>query len=429
MDTYEKKYKDALERAKEWYNDPHITIGLKGNLKDIFPELKESEDKQAKEWILEYLYDGLRKSDEQFKEQFKAAINSLKKHWLESKDAIELEKQDKSNPYSGVSFEYNGHTWGMCARDNGVDILLDKQIFKHLEKQGEQKPIISNESLREGIIKFGITQYQIDNWLKKYVDVEKQGERKPTDKVEPKFKVGDWIVYNDANVYQVKEIDYTNIIPHYELENIDGDKLSIPFTSDYNLRNWTIGDAKDGDVLVADDDKPFIFKGLLDPNHPNYPVAHCGLDSEDYLIVSHSNVWWTDECVKPATIEQRNLLFSKMKEKGYEWDSEKKELKKIKQKPDWSKEDEERIKQICEDLKCGLENFRSGKNVKGLHFEEIINSNINWLKSLNPQPQWKPTEEQMEALNVVCKCYYIVHILSNNDYEKIKSLYSDLKKL
>ena len=41
-----------------------------------------------------------------------------------------------------------------------------------LEKQGERKPIISNNALREGIAHFGITQYQIDNWLKKYVDVE-----------------------------------------------------------------------------------------------------------------------------------------------------------------------------------------------------------------------------------------------------------------
>lgn len=51
-----------------------------------------------------------------------------------------LEKQgEKTNPYSGTFFNYNGHTWGMCARDNGVDILLDKQFFTHLEKQSEQK--------------------------------------------------------------------------------------------------------------------------------------------------------------------------------------------------------------------------------------------------------------------------------------------------
>lgn len=58
-----------------------------------------------------------------------------------------LEKQVENNPYSGVSFKYNGHTWGMCARDNGVDILLDKQLFKHLEKQGEQKTTWSVEDM------------------------------------------------------------------------------------------------------------------------------------------------------------------------------------------------------------------------------------------------------------------------------------------
>lgn len=48
-----------------------------------------------------------------------------------------------------------------------------KQFIAWLEKQAEQKPVISGDALREGIAHFGITQYQIDNWLKKYVDVEK----------------------------------------------------------------------------------------------------------------------------------------------------------------------------------------------------------------------------------------------------------------
>lgn len=39
-----------------------------------------------------------------------------------------------------------------------------------LEKQGNPK--MSAEALREGIAHYGITQYQIDNWLKKYVEVE-----------------------------------------------------------------------------------------------------------------------------------------------------------------------------------------------------------------------------------------------------------------
>ena len=75
--------------------------------------------------------------------------------YVSYEDAVEaalkysLEKQcEKTNPYSGISFEYNGHIWGMCARDNGVDILLDKQLFKHLEKQDEQKEINLVEILK-----------------------------------------------------------------------------------------------------------------------------------------------------------------------------------------------------------------------------------------------------------------------------------------
>jgi hypothetical protein len=61
-------------------------------------------------------------------------------------------------------------------------------VFSWLEKKAEWKPVISDDALGEGIAHFGITQYQIDNWLKKYVDVEKQDEQKPI------FKIGDTIV-------------------------------------------------------------------------------------------------------------------------------------------------------------------------------------------------------------------------------------------
>lgn len=44
--------------------------------------------------------------------------------------------EQKPNPYSGTSFEYNGHVWGMCARDCGVEILIDSELkaFVSLDK-------------------------------------------------------------------------------------------------------------------------------------------------------------------------------------------------------------------------------------------------------------------------------------------------------
>jgi len=81
----EQKYEEAIERAKTIDKREYGDI-----ISTIFPEFKESnesEDEKSKKWILEYLYDGLQKSDEQFKDHFKAAIA-----WLE--------KQGESKSYS-----------------------------------------------------------------------------------------------------------------------------------------------------------------------------------------------------------------------------------------------------------------------------------------------------------------------------------------
>lgn len=37
-------------------------------------------------------------------------------------------KRQNPNPYTGTGFDYNGHHWGMCARDGGVEIIVDGKI-------------------------------------------------------------------------------------------------------------------------------------------------------------------------------------------------------------------------------------------------------------------------------------------------------------
>jgi len=62
-----------------------------------------------------------------------------------------------------------------------------------------------------------------------------------------------------------------------------------------------------------------------------------------------------------------------MKEAGYEWDSEKKELKKIEQKPTWSEEDENLFNKCLIDI-------------------QIVDSDDTlkiWLKSLKDRIQLK----------------------------------------
>ena len=114
----------------------------------------------------------------------------------------------KVKDYDRLEYDYcnvlDRVTGSRLSKPNYTLSAVHDAINEHLEEHDgrviedyEKKPIISNNALREGITHFGITQYQIDNWLKKYVDVENQ--QKPADKVEPKFKIGDIIRLKDGD--------------------------------------------------------------------------------------------------------------------------------------------------------------------------------------------------------------------------------------
>lgn len=158
------------------------------------------------------------------------------------------------------------------------------------------------------------------------VEVPREDEKepeKPKEEFMPEFKVGDLVV-SDYCMGRVVEITSDA----YLLDTGQG----IPFSYEHNAHIWNIHDAKDGDILVCEKDKrPFIFKGLLDKFHPENPVAYCGIDSKDVFTVSPGDGWWTDEEVQPATKEQIDYLFRKMKGAGYMWNPDTKELKEIEQ--------------------------------------------------------------------------------------------------
>ena len=161
---YKQKYEDALERCKKEFNFRSLAYpGIKQRLERIFPELKESEDEKSKEWILECLYDGLRKSDEQFKDHYKTAIS-----WLENQG-----KKKHSVPTS-----------------------VDKMMIRIIEDA-----ICTNEAQELVKTKYGLELNDLAYWL------EKQCELKPSDNVKSKFKVGDWCIDNeDGTIFQIVEV-------------------------------------------------------------------------------------------------------------------------------------------------------------------------------------------------------------------------------
>ncbi len=135
---------------------------------------------------------------------------------------------------------------------------------------------------------------------------DKESFESDIDTINPRFKVDDWITDGE---YILKIIDIRQL--DYILQSQDGKVVDDTISYvDEHFHLWTIKDARDDEVLVDDiDGRPFIFKDFSDSNHPNSPVAYCGINSECDFRVSYGSYRWTDKDVKPSTKEQRDRLF------------------------------------------------------------------------------------------------------------------------
>lgn len=160
--------------------------------------------------------------------------------------------------------------------------------------------------------------------------------------VELKFHVGDWIVNRFGDVWRVDSFDSK----YYHVSNGNNYCYFLIEEQD-EMRRWTIDDAKDGDVLAinwhkGNDswEKVVIFKKHHNKGIEGLISSPCvegyGNTFKNGKLAFHDEVpyfsrTWT-ACLHPASKEQRDLLFTKMKEADSEWDFEKKELKKIEPK-------------------------------------------------------------------------------------------------
>lgn len=286
------RYDEILARAKS-ANLPYYKENIMSKVKEfvdyILPELKDSDDENVR------------------------------------KDMIEtIKKESKDFPSSVIAEKSN--TW-----------------LAWLEKQGEQKPSIIIPKFRVGDTiriknsdaEYTITEisdgyYRGKGWCLDIVAGDESGdyelvEQKTTDKVEPEFHEGDWIVHHGTeNIYQVVAV----IDNQYQLKYGDTYTIQNCVDVDRCARLYDVAkDAKRGDVL-SDGTTIFIFKDLLSDGSV---MSYCDYDtdsgeSDDFCPLS-VNLMCSKITI--ATKEQRELLFQKMKEAGYEWDAEKKELKKI----------------------------------------------------------------------------------------------------
>lgn len=347
-----KAYDVAIERAKSFIENGDETERTISE--SIFAGLMNvSEDENIRKELIECLKHNALGYSEQTRNKWFA--------WLEKHG------EQKSNPYSGTSFEYNGHIWGMCARDNGVDILLDSQLLKHFEKQGEQKaneirPIfrvgdyIKNKKTNDKVV---IEQLNVESEVYYYTSYDgaavnhsdfpfskqdeweligqKVVEQNHTDKVEPKFKAGNWYIcvkdFYGKGVRFDKGYAYHCGLDGCLQEFDSGAHIAID-ESLYDYFNlWTIQDAKAGDVL-ADDHHILILKELFyawSSNGTPYSVkAYCGIKPNGNFEIGKDNWCFCGTLhIHPATKEQRDKLEKAMANAGYRWNKEELKLEKI----------------------------------------------------------------------------------------------------
>ena len=379
---YKKKYEESLNRARKIYNETEFDYE-KGMMEEIFPELQESNDFGIRKEITDFIKRKLEspcsptpsekiltnwiawlekqgeqntaewhREDEQNLNACLGYIpDELLRRWIKDVIHAKYEKQgEQSSP------QINERAWLYLVADvltwkDGIGQYLDnpgvQKLAKKLCNEYQQKlynPIpfgTDSEMVNRTItIPDGCVATIEDNKIhikregKSALEAINEKNVDNANKVEPKFKIGDWIVEPREG-----EPDGLWHIDRIEDGYYWSDKCGCTIEyADKNFHLWTIKDAKAGDVLANDHNILILKESVYDwyTNGNPYSVkAYCGIKPNGNFEIGLDNWSFCGTLhIHPATKEQCDILFTKMKEKGYEWDAERKELKKIEDEPE-----------------------------------------------------------------------------------------------
>lgn len=283
---------EAIKIVKRHY--PANKQMLNGALEFLIPELKVSEDERIREVLVDYF--------KRYKGQEERGGSTMF-CGIPTDDIITwFEKQGEQKPTDKIHLgkEYK------CIASPRYSTFMTGKIYKP-----EDKFLCSLMNFCSDCFEPIEDSEQIDLTFN-------------TDKVEPKFKDGDWIVYKDA-VWKVCNIGLQNYYDLLKINNEVSTRLIKDVDKEAHL--WTIDDAKDGDILTSCINETFIYNGCLDEHCVS---CYCGLNIGGqfytYGISGRKRIWSDNKDITPATKGQCDFLFQKMKEVGYEWDAENKKL-------------------------------------------------------------------------------------------------------
>ena len=349
---YEKKYKEALEKAENALRTDLHESGVWA-IKRIFPELAESEDERMIKAITHILYENY--SDAAVIEGVEIAeiVTWLEKQKEKSEKPIIPEKENEVMEAIEGTIRVYGKTQGEWIAGYDMDTLVVhlRKAFAALEKQKESLHI--TETCKENADSFTDEDERIRKSLVEYFSK-----------------------FNPADMWD-DNFSFSQILAHLEKQKEPIDPFDTKLFQD---------GVKEGRRLERED----IKKERKSAEN----------DGEELLYVSNKSY--------------------KIGYRDGKRDAE--------QKPaEWSEEDEDKLTDVLEMIKytdalppTDIPSCTGHLHLSNEYKEKLSSWLKNQLKSL--RTHWKPSEEQMEALQIAT-------MESKTDFETLTSLLVELKKL
>ena len=309
----EKAYNEAIERVKNYYG--------KRIMEEIFTELKESEDDKIRKEIISILRNAYWTSN---KNRFNELVAWLEKQGEQKPCMVQWKGDNLKEVISFTGKDKNFGKWFKSFEEYEKYVHEHNNIFKLFNENGNHYEI------------------PVGAWIVKTPDgyniasnaVLKQ---KHADTIEPRFKVGDWVVNKFGDSWHIDSFDKKN----YQVSDGKGNYNYFPISKQDEMHIWTIQDAKDGDMLSFYTEyrgNKMLQVGIIKKyvgkrgGCSNTFKMYVGVNWDNNLqIGKYMGCSLNIECsdIHPATKEQRDFLFKKLKESGYKWNTETKTLEKL----------------------------------------------------------------------------------------------------
>lgn len=340
-----------------------------------FPELAESDDERIRKELIEFV-----KSRGGFKQEYIA--------WLEKQG---------NNPYSGVTFEYDGHTWGMCARDCGVDILLDSKLIQHIEKQGEQKQI---------------DYPYVTGWRRNYEGNKPQIKHSVLMLTTHGVAEGEWLGKDWCQYRwscEIKDKDVLYWLHLSDLESLEKELIEQKPAE----QEWSEEEKGNVDIIVSrleDDIEYWESRSKRRVDEDKRVIDW--LKSLKGRVAQQPKQEWNEEdenMLQSILDEYKSMMPEKR-----DWLTKRLKYLRPQYNQDWDEDDKNRFNNLR--LLVG-ESDENEPTKKG--FIKFINR----LQSLRPQKQWKPTEKQIYSLDSYEPIPLTAKILEKNDFVANKHVY------